>query len=361
CNGTLFLGRRHPRVVAAVKDQLDRLTIASRVFAHAPQIRLAEKLMEQAPGALQYVFFCNSGAEAVEGALKLARAVTGRTEFIAARNAFHGKTFGALSATGRDLYRDPFLPLVPGFRHVPFGDAEAIEQAIGPQTAAVILEPIQGEGGVILPPPGYLRRVRELCDRHGALLILDEVQTGLGRTGAWFACQHEGVAPDILTLAKILGGGVMPIGAFLARPEVFAPFDENPYIHSSTFGGNALACAAGLATLEALAEEGLVEQAAEKGRYLLEGLLDIAARYPDVIREVRGRGLMIGIELARPGLGGAIIADIIANGLIAIHSLNNDTVIRFLPPAVVTREQMDRALAIFSGAVHNAMKLQNEV
>src|SRR5690606_19019550 len=179
-NGTLFLGRRHPRVTAAVREQLDRLTISSRLFAHEPQIRLAEKLAEIAPGDLQYTFFCNSGAEAVEGALKLARAATGRTEIISTQGAFHGKTFGALSATGRELYRKPFEPLLPGFVHVPYGDADAVEAVISDRTAAVIVEPIQGENGVIIPPDDYLPRLRQLCDRHGALLIIDEVQAGLG-------------------------------------------------------------------------------------------------------------------------------------------------------------------------------------
>lgn len=361
CNGTLFLGRRHPAVVAAVKDQLERLTITSRLFAHAPQIQLAEKLAEITPGALQYTFFCNSGAEAVEGALKLARAATGRTQFIAARNAFHGKTFGALSATGRELYREPFQPLLPGFTHVPYGDVDALKAALNDDTAAVILEPIQGEGGVILPPPGYLKRVRELCDRNGTLLIFDEVQTGLGRTGRWYGCQHEDVAPDIITMAKILGGGVMPIGAFTARPEIFTPLDENPYIHSSTFGGNALACAAGFATLQAIEQEGLIEQAAEKGRVLLDGLTQLAADYPQVIKEVRGRGLLIGIELTSEGLGGAIINEIVADGLIAIFSLNNASVIRFLPPAVTTYEQIERGLEIFGKAVKQTAPLAGEI
>lgn len=360
-NGTLFLGRRHPRVTAAVREQLDRLTISSRLFAHEPQIRLAEKLAEIAPGDLQYTFFCNSGAEAVEGALKLARAATGRTEIISTQGAFHGKTFGALSATGRELYRKPFEPLLPGFVHVPYGDADAVEAVISDRTAAVIVEPIQGENGVIIPPDDYLPRLRQLCDRHGALLIIDEVQAGLGRTGRWFGCNHTDTAPDIMTMAKILGGGVMPIGAFMARPEVFEPMDENPYIHSSTFGGNALACAAGYAALQAIEEEGLLEQARVKGERLMAGLRQIAAQFPQVIREVRGRGLMIGMELTREGLGGVIIADIVQNGLLAIHSLNNDRVMRFLPPAVVTEDQIDRALEIFGAAVERAAAVAEEV
>ncbi len=354
CNGTLFHGRRHPRVIAAVREQLDRLTITSRLFAHQPGVELATLLAEVSPGDLQYSFFCNSGAEAVEGAMKLARVYTGRPEIIAAQNAFHGKTFGALSATARELFRAPFEPLLPGVRHVPYGDAGALEAAITDRTAAVLLEPVQGEGGVIVPPGDYLPAVRELCDRRGVLLILDEVQAGLGRTGRLFCSEHWGLAPDIVTLGKILGGGVMPVGAFMARADVFRPFDENPYIHSSTFGGNPLASAAALAALQATLEEGLAEQAAEKGAFLRAGLEQVRRDHPDVIREVRGLGLMIGIELHREGLGGVIIADIVANGLLAIHSLANERVLRFLPPAVVTREQMDRALEIFAAAVARA-------
>ncbi|MEX2356088.1 MAG: aspartate aminotransferase family protein [Thermaerobacterales bacterium] len=361
CNGTLFHGRRHPRIIEAVRDQLDRLTIASRVFAHAPQIDLAERLAAAAPGDLQYTFFCNSGAEANEGALKLARAASGRTDFVATHNAFHGKTFGALSATGRDLYREPFQPLVPGFSHVPFGDIDAMAAAITDRTAAVILEPIQGEGGVRIPPSGYLRGIRELCNRRGVLLILDEVQTGLGRTGLTFECQREGVTPDIMSLAKILGGGVMPLGAFISRPEVFEPFDQNPYLHSSTFGGNPLACAAGIAALDATREEGLAEQAAVRGTMLLTGLQEIQTAFPQVIDEVRGHGLMIGIQLATEGLGGFMIAHLIQNGLIAIHSLNNERVLRFLPPAVVTEDQCRTALDVFANGIEQAAAVADEL
>lgn len=361
CVGTLFHGRRHPRVVAAVKEQLERLTFTSRVFPHLPQIELARRLAEVTPGDLQLVFFCNSGTEAVEGALKLARAASGRTDFVSTWGAFHGKTFGSLSVSGRPLYREPFQPLLPGVTHVPYGDADAVAAAITDRTAAVILEPIQGEGGVIVPPDDYLPRVRQICDRKGVLLIVDEVQTGMGRTGAWWACDHAGVVPDILVTAKALGGGVMPIGAIVARPDVFRPFDENPFIHSSTFGGNALACAAGVAAIDAIREEGLLDQARDKGRFLLEGLRQVQRAHPGVIKEVRGRGLMVGVELAREGLGGFIIADIIQNGLIAIHSLNNERVIRFLPPAVTTYEQLQRGLDIFAAAVARAERHLEEL
>jgi putrescine aminotransferase len=206
--GALSLGHSHPEVTAAVREQLDRMALSSKILFSKPQADLAARLAELLPGDLRYCFFCNSGTEAIEGALKLARLYTAKTEIIAAEGAFHGKTFGGLSASGRELYRKPFAPLLPGFHHLPFGDAKAVEQAITDSTAAVILEPIQGEAGVIVPPAGYLREVREICSRAGVLLILDEVQTGLGRTGWLFACQAEEVAPDIICLAKALGGNL---------------------------------------------------------------------------------------------------------------------------------------------------------
>ena len=290
----------------------------------------------------------------MEGALKLARAYTGKSGVVAAYGGFHGKTFGSLSASGRELYREPFYPLLSGFTHVPFGDAQALEEAITAEIGAVILEPIQGEGGVILPPDDYLAQVRAICDRHGLLLILDEVTCGLGRTGAWFGCDHYGVEPDIMCLAKALGGGVMPIGAFIARPEIFELFDANPYIHSSTFGGNPLACSAAIAAITVIKEEGLVEQAAAKGAAIIAYLQDLQREFPDVIAEVRGKGLLIGVEMAKEGAGGLIISELLNRQVLAIHSLNNAKVIRLLPPAVINAEEIQQVLAAFRAAVATA-------
>lgn len=359
--GVFFHGHNHPKVVRAVQAQLERMALSGRTLPNAAPAELGRLLAEAAPGDLQYSFFCNSGAEAVEGALKLARATTGKTDFVATQGAFHGKTFGALSASGRELYRQPFYPLVPGFTHVPFGDAAAMEQAITEQTAAVILEPIQGEGGVIVPPDDYLPKVRQICDKKGVLLILDEVQTGIGRTGKMFACEHYSVVPDILCSAKSLGGGVMPIGAFTVKPHLFAVFDENPYIHSSTFGGNPLACAAGVAALQVIKEEGLLEQAAEKGDYLLRGLRQIQQRHPGVLREVRGKGLLIGMDLADEAFAGMIIAELLERHVIVIHSLNNAKVIRVSPPAVITRAQLDTVLEALAAGVAKAEAFATEL
>lgn len=352
--GVFSTGHRHPRIVAAVKKQLDLLPMSSKVLFDKPMADLAELLAEITPGDLQYTFFGNSGAEAVEGALKIARLHTGRPHFVAASNAFHGKTMGALTATGRDMFRAPFQPLLSGFTHVPFGDIDAMAQAVDEQVAAVILEPIQGEGGIVVPPPDYLGAVRELCDRHGALLICDEVQTGLGRTGAMFAVDHYQVVPDIITTAKALGGGVMPIGAFTARPAVWDKFIVSPFVHTSTFGGNPLACAAGVAAITVIREEGLVERARQEGAYFLTQLQALAAAYPDVIKEARGMGLMLGLELTKEGAGGLLMAELVEHGVLAAYTLNNPKVIRLEPPLVITRGQIDQVLTQLRTAVAKA-------
>lgn len=349
--GVFIHGHRHPKVVAAVKAQLDQFALSNRLLPQKPVVDLARLLAEVTPGNLQYTFFCNSGTEAIEGALKLARAYTGRKSYVAAHGGFHGKTYGALSASGRELYREPFYPLLPGFTHVPFADVAAMEAAVTEETAAVILEPIQGEAGVQVPPDDYLPRVREICDRRGALLILDEVQTGFGRTGKMFACEHWGVTPDILCMAKALGGGVMPIGAFIATPQVFEPFNSNPYLHSSTFGGNPLACAAGCAAIGALREEGLVERAAALGDKAILCLRQLVREYPKTVAAVRGKGLLIGIEFTKEGALGLFISTLLDKGVIVTHSLNQHRVARVMPPAVIPDELLDRALTAVTESV----------
>jgi putrescine aminotransferase len=362
CGPAIFnIGHRHPRVLAAVRDQLERIPMSVRTMPSAPQAELAERLAQLTPGDLQYSFFTNSGAEAVEGAIKLARLSTGRPGIIAMQEAFHGKTLGALSATGRAYYRTPFEPLVPGFTHVPFGDAGAVDAAIGPETGAVMLEPIQGEAGVVIPPPGYLRRVREICDRRGVLLIADEIQTGLGRTGRLFCVEHEDVTPDIMTLAKALGGGVMPIGVFIGRPGLWDKFRRDPYLHSSTFGGNPLACRAALATLSVVVEERLPEQAESLGHQFLGRLKEIQARHPHVVKEVRGRGLLLGIEFTHSDYALIVSAEAGHRGVITFYTLNNPQVIRIAPPLVITPQLIDRAAERIDGAVGDAERLLGSV
>ncbi|MBV9851387.1 MAG: aminotransferase class III-fold pyridoxal phosphate-dependent enzyme [Armatimonadetes bacterium] len=360
--GIFSLGHRHPKVVEAVKRQLDLMPLASKTFLNKPLADLCARLAEIAPGDLQYAFLCNSGTEAVEGALKIARMATGRTDCIATVGAYHGKTLGSLSATGRELYRKPFAPMVPGFSHVPWNDAAAIEDAITENTAAVIVEPVQGEGGIQVPSDDYLPRVQDICRRRGVLLIADEVQTGLGRTGKMFAVEHWGVTPDIMTLAKALGGGVMPVGAFLATPDIWEKvFHENPFIHTSTFGGGELACAAALAALDVTLTEDLPRRAAENGAYFLEGLRRTQAAHPNVLQEARGLGLMLGVEFTDSDIGKLVIGTMVHRGVIAAYTLNNPKVIRFEPPLIITRAQIDQVLEVFEAGIQDALALLGDL
>jgi len=355
--GVFTLGHRHPRVVAAVKEQLDRIALSGRTMFNPLMGRLAKRLAELTPGDLSISFFANTGTEAVEGALKLARAATKRSAIVSTHGAFHGKTLGALSASGRDAFRDPFLPLLEGVRHVPFGDGNALRAAVDDTVAAVIVEPIQGEGGVNIPPAGYLRDVRAVCDATGAVMIADEVQTGLGRCGALFACDRDGVVPDVMTLAKGLSGGVIPVGAYVARPAVWnAAYGKQPLLHTSTFGGNELACAAALAALDVLIDEDLVANAAARGAQLLDGARATMARYPAVIADVRGAGLLVGVELRSEGYGGTIIPELLKRGVTAAWTLNQQRVIRLEPPLVVTAAEVDVALRAFDGAIAAAFE-----
>lgn len=359
--GTYSLGHRHPEVVAAVKDQLDKMPLSSRVLFNQTVGDLAAKLAAVTPGELKYTFFCHSGTEAVEGALKIARIYKKKPGIVATVNAFHGKTLGSLSATGRDVFRAPCEPLLPHFRHVPFGDADAVADAIDENTAAVILEPIQGEGGIIVPDDDYLPKVREICNEKDVLLIIDEVQTGLGRTGKMFAVEHWNVVPDIMCMAKALGGGVMPIGAFTARPEVWEPFLHSPFIHTSTLGGNPLAAAAALACLNVLEKEDLAGRAREKGAYLLQKLQDIARVVPEAVREVRGKGLMIGIELTKEGLGGFVLNELIQDEIIVAFTFNNQKVIRLEPPLIITQQQIEKVIVSVEKAFRKAAEVADEI
>ena len=287
--GIYNVGHRHPKVMAAVMNQLKRQALHSQELLDPLRAMLAKLLAMITPGDLQYCFLTNSGTESVEGVLKLARLHTKRTGFIAAIGAFHGKSMGSLSATSKAVFRQPFLPLIPGFRHVPYGDADALEKEIagaafsGEDIAAVILEPIQGEGGVIVPPDDYFPQVREICDRYGVLLIADEIQTGMGRTGKLFGIEYYGVTPDIMSLGKAFGGAVMPIGAFISTKEIWEEMIPNPFLHTTTFGGNPIACAAAIAAINVTLEERLPEQAAEKGKYFIPKLKDVTRMLYDLV------------------------------------------------------------------------------
>jgi putrescine aminotransferase len=354
------MGHRPDPIVARVREQLETMPLSSHILLNPVAGELAEKLAQVTPGDLQYTFFCNSGAEAVEGALKCARAFTEREHFVATVGGFHGKTLGALSASGREVYREPFKPLLPGFEHVPFGDAEALGEAVSGETAAVILEPIQGEAGVIVPAEGYLAAAREICEEAGALLILDEIQSGMGRTGVMWACEREGVVPDIMTMGKALGGGVMPLGAFIARPEVWSIFEDNPYLHTSTFGGNPLACAAGLGALEFVEEHDLCAAAAERGEQMKAGFERIAAQGGGMIEAVRGEGLLIGVQFGHEDIAGLLIATLAGRNILAAYGLNNPGTIRFEPPLIISEEQVDEVLTEFEAALETTAAMLEE-
>ena len=339
------LGHCHPKVVAALQKQAAELIHCSNYYHIPQQIELAEILCTHS--FADKAFFCNSGAEANEAAIKLARKYSRekygpeRYEIITAADSFHGRTMATVSATGQEKVQRFFDPLLHGFKHVPFNDAAALAAAISPITCAVMLEPIQGEGGVNIPSPGYLQEVRDLCDKHGLIMILDEVQVGMGRTGKLFAHEHFGITPDIMTLAKALAGGA-PIGTMLARDEYATAF--TPGTHGSTFGGNPLVTAAAVAAVRVILEDGLLNRAEEMGEYLHGELELLQKKYPSIV-EVRGIGLMIGMNLSIPG------ADIVKKGHDrgVLLNVTHDTVLRFVPPLTVTKQEVDEMIGILDG------------
>ena len=337
-HGVLLLGHCHPAVTAAICEQAGQLVTCPGIFYNDRRAELLAKLAEIT--GLERAFLCNSGTEAVEGAFKFARLSTGRQEIVATMRGFHGRTMGALSATWEKKYREPFAPLVPGITHVPYDNLERMDAALSDHTAAVIVEIVQGEGGVRPGSTEYLQGVRKLCDERGALLIVDEVQTGFGRTGKMFAFEHHGIRPDILCLAKGMAGGV-PMGAVALGDRVTG---IHPGVHGSTFGGNPLACAAALAAIRVLQQENLVGQAAEKGAYLLDKLLALDAPQ---IREVRGLGLMVGIELR--GRSQPYLEALLAQGVLALPA--GSTVIRLLPPLVIEYEELDAVIGAVAGVL----------
>jgi len=348
------LGHCHPKVVKALQEQAATMIHCSNYYQIPQQIELAELLCSHS--FADQAFFCNSGAEANEAAIKLARKysrdISGRPEryaIITAADSFHGRTMATVSATGQEKVQRFFDPLLHGFSHVPFNDIEAMTAAVTAETCAVMLEPIQGEGGVNIPDHDYLAKVRDLCDQHGLLLILDEVQVGMGRTGKLFAHEHFGITPDIMTLAKALAGGA-PIGTMLAKAEIAAAFV--PGTHGSTFGGNPLVCAAALATVRVMLEDGILNRAEEMGDYLRGELEGLQGRFPGLIKNVRGIGLMIGMGLTIPG--GDIVKAGHSKGLLL--NVTHDTVLRFVPPLTVSKAEVDEMITILSSILAEVEK-----
>jgi putrescine aminotransferase len=348
--GLFNLGWAHPRVVRAVQAQLEKSPLPTQELLDPLRGMLAHLLAEITPGDIQYSFFVNSGTEAVEGAMKLAKLYTRKSGFIAAVRGFHGKTTGSLSLTGKAVFRRPAMPLHNSVFHVPYGDADAVEQQlriareVGNDIAAVVMEPVQGEAGAIVPPDDFWPRLRQLCNEYEVLLIADEVQTGMGRTGKLWGIEHWNIVPDVITSAKALGGGVMPIGAFMSTPKIWSVMNSNPFIHTSTTGGNPLACAAAIAAINVTLEENIVEQAAVKGEYFIKQLKEIAARHPDIYSHITGKGLLIGQHFVNDDAGYAVASGLFKRGVLISGTLNNSRVIRVEPPLVITRAEIDTIL-----------------
>ena len=339
---TSILGHAHPSIVKAVSKQVATLSHVSNFYAHPNAVELAEKLVSMTGDKSARVFFCQSGAEANEAAFKLSRR-TGRVRAVAAQGAFHGRTMGALSLTGQPSKREPFLPLIKGVKHVPFGDIESMRRAVTKKTAMVIIEPMMGEAGVIVPPADYLQQIRQLCDEKGALLVIDAVQTGIGRTGDWFGYEYAGITPDVITLAKGLGGG-LPLGAMIAlgkAAELFQPGD-----HGSTFGGNPVTTAAGLAAIKFIETQKLLKKVEQKGSYLIQELALIPG-----VKEVRGAGLLIGIELE--SLNSSDVANSLRAAGVLVNAAN-PTTIRIAPALIVTDAQIKKFIAIFKKVMSDA-------
>jgi len=344
-----ILGHCHPKVVIAIQKQAQRLLHVSNYYHIGPQIRLAKLLIQRT--FADKVFFCNSGAEANEAAIKLARKYSkenvnpDRFEIITAENSFHGRTLAALTATGQEKFQKGFEPLVLGFKHVPFNDVDAIGQAITMNTCAIMLEPVQGEGGVKIPDPDYLKEVKKICDENSLLLILDEVQTGMGRTGKFFAYEHFGITPDIMTIAKGLGGGV-PIGAMLSTDKVASAFQ--PGTHASTFGGNPLVCAAAVTTIETLLEDGFIlDQCNRMSEYMKERLKNLKEKFPTLISDIRGLGLLIGMELTRDC--DSVVKACLEMGVLVNCAAGN--VLRFIPPLIVQKKDIDHLINVLEKAL----------
>ena len=355
--GIYMLGHRHPTVLKAVMDQLQHQALHSQELLDPMRGYASELLAKLTPGDLQYSFFCNSGTEANEGAMKLAKLWAQRKKrghgngIISCLRGFHGKSMGSLSVTGKAAWRTPFAPLLPNVRFIPYGDADALDKELqicdqlGDDICAFIAEPVQGEAGAHVPPDDFFPKVREICDKWGILFIADEVQTGMGRTGELWGVEHWDVAPDIMTMGKALGGAVIPVGCFISTPEVFAPFMDNPYMHTTTFGGNPVATSAVIGALHATVEEEIPRQAAEKGLWLRDRFEELRQKYPDLLCEVRGLGLLIGLEYCTEEAGYAVATGLFGEGVLTGGTLFSAKTFRIEPPATLTQQQMDEVVA----------------
>ena len=348
--GIFSAGVNHPKIVKAVTDQMQRMALNSQELLEPWRAALARVLAEVTPGNLQNSFFINNGTDAIEGAIKLTRLHTKRNTFISAIGGFHGKSMGSLSLMGKASFREPFEPGLQDVRFIPYGDADALEsefrrcEAVGVRIAGVVLEPVQGEAGGIVPPPDFFPRARELCTRYGALLIADEIQTGMGRTGKLWGVDHWNVVPDIMCVGKSIGGGVMPLSAFISTAEIWEVMVPNPIIHSTTFGGNPLACAAGLAAIQVTLEEDLPGQAATKGEFLLRELACLREKYPRVLKAAQGKGLLIGMEFPVQEIGWKVASGLFKRGVLVAGTYSKAQVIRIEPALGIPMELLQEML-----------------
>ena len=348
--GIFSAGINHPKIVKAVQDQMARMALNSQELLEPWRAGLARLLAAVTPGELGCCFFINNGTDAIEGAIKLARLYTKRNIFISTLGGFHGKSMGSLSLMGKASFREPFAGGLQDVRFVPYGDADALDQlmcileAVGQLPAAVVLEPVQGEAGGVVPPDEYLPRVREICTRHGALFIADEIQTGMGRTGKLWGVDHSGVVPDIMCMGKSIGGGVMPLSAFVSTPEIWEVMIPNPIIHSTTFGGNPIACAAGIAAITVTLEEDLPGQAAAKGEYLLRELGALRKKYPQILVDAHGKGLLIGMEFPTDEIGYGCAAGLFKRGVLVAGTYSKARTIRIEPALGISMELLGEML-----------------
>jgi len=342
--GLFNLGHNHPKVTQALIEQIQSKRPLTKPFITSVQAKFAERLASVAPGNLECTFLCNSGSEAVDSALKLARLTTGRKKIIAAHNSFHGYTYGALSTTGIRKFRHPFEPMLPEVEFVEYGSLDAARQSIDKQTAAIILEPIQHEAGIKTPPIDYFIGIREICNKHGVLLILDEVKTGFGKTGHLFACDTLGVIPDILILGKSLGGGMIPSGAIMASQKLWRRFGLSFPMSASSFSGNTLACSAGLATLEVFEETNLLSECLEKGSMLKTEALKLLTENPDKLLKISGCGLLFSLQLASSSLTHELSKQLVAQGVLAMPAFGNSSELMIEPPLVISKPELDKVI-----------------
>lgn len=351
--GLFNLGHNNPDIIESLTDQLKEQQLLTKPLISEIQVRLAECIEKITPGELSCSFILNSGSEAIDCAIKLVRLHRGGKTIITAQKSFHGHTFGALTASGIPSFKRAFQPLLPGFISVPFGDIKALERSISPETGAVLIEPIQHEAGILLPPDGYLQKVRKLCDEHSLIMILDEIKTGFGKTGRMFACEHYDVVPDILVLGKSLGGGLIPTGAVVAKSLLWKRFGLSFPMSASSFAGNVLACRAGLAAIRYIQEGSLLADCAEKGKMLLRSFRDYVREYPNILRSADGLGLLIGIETQSGKIAFELAKEMIRQGIIVVPAFGNSSVLMVEPPLIISFQQIRAVVDSFAAACVN--------